>query len=267
MFELPVLTRPPRLKHSFSRISTFAEQCELRYALDAVMPRTPSSPEQARGTHVHAMAEAVARELCREPPSGLTAALEAGAAVAGPIEGDTKDLYLSRLAVFFAAHLPQRGSIEFWVDALRAPDGRDAQKFLARPWCGKVDLVAVDGEGQLICDFKTVSGPRNMKTASQAQRSLQLGSYCLATGQKRAAFVYLHPYHDLTVVKVKFSDGELNKMFDRLVVYCRTAEKRWETGGWSVAPPDHPLCSSKWCPWWSSCGGTGKGVAELVAGL
>lgn len=263
------LERPGRWRGSFSRYDTFLSNCELRAALDAKTPRSPESPAQARGSHVHDLAECLAKmrlsgELCAD------AIRQAVATTDGPLAIATATSYADRLVPFLNSCDPAEDGIERWFEGI-AWQGA----WLELPFVGKVDLVShntpaiacrtpdeVDLDVPSVWDYKTISNAQRIKQHWQARRSLQLKTYCLATGVSRAGFVYLQKHGDPTYVWVDFSEEELTSTFRMLQYTERTIEHRWEHGGWGLSSPDNALCSSKWCPHWKACMGSSTGPTQ-----
>lgn len=255
---IPTLDPPEKLRHSFSRISTFDDICELRYALDAITPRSPSSEAQLRGTHVHDVAEKAAKEMLLG--AAPAAALQTAAHfVEGPLSEAELAPYLERLELFFHDRFPQRGSVEFWFRDFEWR-GEKASEILRMPWCGKIDLMTTE---DVVCDYKTIGNWGRRKNEHEARKSLQLLVYCLSQGVRKASFVWLNPKFPLDVTTVEFTDAELEAGFYRLIRICQTIEHRWEHGGWAMNP-DSGLCSKKWCDHFAACQGCGLNIEEIV---
>lgn len=274
-------------RHSFSALNEFSDVCERRYAYNALIGEFRSSPEMERGTHVHAALEAVARRMTAE--DGQTPLDAAGAVAAvkdappvGVLAPEALTGYLDRALPVFEHLHPMMGRVEEWF--------RDAGGFEV---VGKIDLVSkwaptADGDGKLlghtenlcVIDYKTTGSSFFIPTPLQAQRSLQLRLYCLATGARRAGYVYFLPSGPPILRVATFSEQDLVLTRRWLSGTIRVIEHRWKTAAemvregpgqlisgpkgdfdvsvFALARPGHPFCGEK-CEHWTRCIGKEQG--------
>lgn len=246
MIEIPILTKPESLRNSFSRFDTFS-RCELCYALDAILPRTPSTPAQARGSHVHDLYEFLARRRLQGRIWADETLWEEVLEVEGPLSENARRVYVDKIRPWLSEQ--RIVSAEEWIRGIRWGEERLAQTF-----AGKIDLVTETEDGeQTVWDYKTIGNSRKIKAKWEANRSLQLRIYCLATGARRAGFIYLQKTKPPVVVCVEFTDEELAATFTWLRTQEDVIEQRWREGGWALSSPESALCSAKWCPHWELC--------------
>jgi hypothetical protein len=252
--------KPKRINHSFSRVNTFSEICELRYAYDLIHPETEESFALARGSHVHTIAEVIAQGA-----STHDAVLAASTRGHNAIGQDAALAYAKQIKLALKAWKPRR--IEEWF--------RSVGDVL---FIGKIDLeglvnlaeVGLSEEEQwepAINDWKTTASTRNCKQQWEAERSLQLQIYCAARGVRVAGFTYLFQ-SSFRQVFVRFTDEQIERCLSWLEKQTVTIEGRWgecwpnvppesdgyiNTDEFSLARFDHPLCCKAYCRHWDRC--------------
>lgn len=259
MQELPVILPPGTVRLSYSRVSTFAEICELRYALDAVMPRTPSSKQQLQGTHVHDTFEAfVRRKLAGESWEDIHKDMLLSE-IPGSLMEDRQLAYVKQIWPWLSSAEP--ASAEQWFECIAHPDTKETL-----PLVGKIDLICNNTPGlkegdedkPSVWDYKTTGRVENVKREWQIRKALQVITYALATGITRVGYAYVWPGKEPDVAYVDLDNEILCRVFDWYKVTAANIEKRWKDGGWGLAAIDHTLCSRKWCPHWDACQGGGN---------
>lgn len=258
---------PPR--HSYSRISTFAE-CERRFLHEAITPDSFDSDPIKLGHHVHEALEWVARLMTQ----GIAAEEAVATVVANPPEGflglPALEDYLQRALPVLQTIKPV--SAEEWF--------RDIGPL---KMVGKIDLVSSctpEGEERpCVLDWKTTGSPHKAFMLESSMRSsLQLKIYCLAKGCVDAGYAFLFPTGPVRVKTIRYTKPELEVARRWLggtmeVIQGRWAEARssaerspeanglltgpdgrvYDSKVFSLATPSYPFCSAKWCPFWDKC--------------
>jgi hypothetical protein len=250
------VSRPKRIQESFSRVNTFSEICELRYAFDYLYPETEQSFALLRGSHVHAIAEHMSNGA-----STRDAVLEA-AEKHSAIGHDTALAYANQIKAALAAWRPRQ--VEQWFRSVGNV-----------PFIGKIDLEGLVNLAELglsdkeewepaINDWKTTSSTRNCKQKWEAERSLQLQIYCAARGVRVAGFTYLFQ-SSFRQVFVRFTDEQIEQCVAWVARQCATIKGKWEhrehvptvdeidLERFSLARYDHPLCCKDHCRHWGRC--------------
>lgn len=258
---------------SFSRLDTFA-MCPLRYAWDEICGSYPSTPAQLQGTQVHEFLQDAANGVIR----GNAWSEGAFAYPCGPLSLDMLEDYYARALPFLECFIPK--DTEVWFS-----------EAAGLPIRGKIDLLSdttpltsemgtlVPGliKEPCVVDYKTIGNPNRTKTSAEVRRSLQLRIYCLATGIRRAGFVYLPPKTDVTGVFLCFSKEELEVTRRWLERTFEVIKAKWQRffrlsspvefgdefpdesvigadwSVWNLAHPDNFLCQEKYCVHWSKC--------------
>lgn len=239
----------PHKHHSFSRLSTFSEICERRYALDALDPEPFSSPAIERGSHVHAAVEAYcrARIAGSDDPVGAAQRANANRTLPGrakyALSQEAIDDYLVRLEPALSQIAPT--AAEKWF--------RDCAGL---PIVGKIDILGRRAGDDVVVDLKTTSNPARILGEGEALRSLQLQIYALAAGVRTAGFIFVMPVGRPVEVFVTFSEEQLEISKNWLRAELDVVDSRWKGDGleaFSLARRGHPLCSEKWCRHWKNC--------------
>jgi hypothetical protein len=246
MIEIPVLPeRPPRLRHSFSRIDQFSSNCELQYMLDALFGSWEDTPATLRGSHVHSALEQAALQVL----DGATW-LQAMQAAPDLVPEDKRYLEDEELEGYLARALPV---VRLWTPISTEGWFDDCGGL---PICGRIDGVYKDEDGEFVLDFKTTGRPDRIKDAWQAKRGMQLAIYCLATGLRRAKYLWFLPAGDAVLTEVEFTEQELARKLYWLEKQIDIIEHRWSNGGWALSRPDNGLCSKSWCKYFGDCIGS-----------
>ena len=255
-------------------MNQFTSLCERQYAWGCLEGKWVDSRASLIGKQVHAAFELLVQGMD-------LAALK----TPGPLPGKQLLSYLNRFAPIAQGLKPRPGGIEQWFEKLR-----DGTKFV-----GKIDLVSettplfnehgiFTGEflyEPCVIDFKTTANPRKIPSLDEARKSLQTRIYSLATNVKRAGFIYFLPTAESLPRGIfpTFSEASLRLTERWLRDTLATIEQRWENydrpaqeGGegikeFSLARPDHPLCSEKWCPYWKRCLGKDTNAAFIFGSL
>jgi hypothetical protein len=270
---------------SFTRIDTFSN-CPRQYAEDVIAGPTPSTPAMERGSHLHNCLEVAAKKWleldCPSPGQAWAKALDliSSAPPEGVLSQQEIESYLRRASDVVGPLIPVKGGVEAWFDDVGVAHGLPLL-----PIRGKIDLISETGlltsemarafdvvDGPAVIDYKTISGEHKIKTSWEARRSMQLKIYCLATGLKRAGFVYFPPKSECRAMFVEFSDEDLQtahrwltKTLDAMLECWRrffrcyvqwgetinSENRNWEA--WPLAHPDWYLCSPKWCGHYDNC--------------
>lgn len=259
--------------NSFSRINTFTE-CERKHALDSLY-RTPSTPAMERGTHVHEALELVG--LQQAEGLGPNAAVDFALAnlPEGPVEPEELAGYVERCRPWFQRLKPVGVEQRFEsVDGLPIVGYIDYHSSTAPvvPRFAREATETVDEP--FVLDYKTVGKLRKVEEVERnvrfGRKPLQLAIYCLATGARRAGFLFLFPSPASPPhpVFVEFTDEELAQARGWLEQQVEVIESRWtsaahlceiarevkfDVSGFALASPDYPWCSAKWCPHWDKC--------------
>lgn len=263
MIELPTIEKPARWppNHSFSSLKTFSEICERRYALDRHLPWT-DTPNTLRGSQIHDALEWISNHL-----------------FTGAVEDSVDEVYAAAIRAF-AAPAPEGARRERVLDADALAEWLnrtrsvwdiftpcEAEYWIRKtipgaewPLVGKVDLradmlVRDASEAQVIVDWKSVNNMSRVPTEREFYHSLQPRTYSWATGIRRVAFVFFSQHHDAQIVQATFDDADIAWTELWLSETARALERRWEHGGWRLAPLGHGLCSERWCPHWEKCRG------------
>lgn len=265
---------------SFTRFDTFA-RCPRQYAEDVISGPTPSTVAMERGSHLHNAFEAAAKLRLAHPDwewdTCVTRIKEAPPE--GVLSQNELESYLSRALPILKGLTPVVGGVEAWFDAVGPACGLPPL-----PVRGKIDLISAtvwDCSEQArpyailkeagVVDYKTISGERRIKTSWEARRSMQLRIYCLATGLRRAGFVYLPPKDEARAIFVEFTDELLEqahrwiRITSDVMLSCwsRFAGKEVTWGdeiqpigdwtAWPLSHSDNMLCSAKWCKHFDNC--------------
>jgi len=260
---------PPPLpkNHSFSRLSTFSEICERRYAYDCLRPQKPSTAlarSWARGSQVHATIEHLCKrwfelkdwgEVYNEYNDDVTPFIE------GPLDPQQMWGYMARLRPYLEQTTPLEVEKRFCeIDGL--------------PVVGKIDLISatiplVDAyrgvpsggsvKGLCVIDWKTLGAGKKGKSNYEAHESLQLQLYSLASEIPTAAFVYLPMNAKVYSAQAQFTPEELARIKRWLETQDKTIRCRWEDydnigfDAFSLASRECFLCTEKWCQHWNEC--------------
>lgn len=271
------MTNPKR--HSYSRISTFAEICERQHALDALKGQWRESLASRKGQQVHDAFERAAALKRGGRSADVAVSIVKGEAIPKGAPLDAKGLagYLDRFEPILGALTPL--AEEQWFRSL--PN--------VAPIVGKIDLVSgsmpqFDEYGRFtgekepvrcVVDYKTTSNPRAMKSFEEARKSLQLQIYCLADGCRTAGFLYFLPSGDPRGVFVTFEDSELAHARRWLRDTIEVIDNRWKQAAaegsdaespvldkdgkpydvtpFALAKMGHPLCTAKHCDFYDEC--------------
>lgn len=244
----------PLKRPSFSTFDTFS-WCERQAFLRCLVPMKPTAALE-RGKKVHKWLES-----CLNGE--------------GDVCGEFYDIY---------QNLEKAGVL----DALQPKEVEVRSRELSwrgstLPWSAVIDLVSgttpvPDSSGQkvvasepqaCVIDWKTISNSRRIKSPQQARRSLQLRSYCILKDVRDAGFIYILPSGKIHMTMVQFEDRDLDQAFEWIRQTSDIWGERWgalgtrkeeeidQFGGWdvvfSMAPPDHPLCSKQWCQFYRTC--------------
>jgi hypothetical protein len=248
----------PLKRNSYSFWNTFFSLCQRRAFLDAKFPDQKKSAALERGIRIHNMLEALGKEAIGTGDWEF--------ARHGRKLGEEEARYYKALedSGILAALKPIE--VEQWIHELKF-EGETL------PWVGKIDLVSattpnmkgktVEVLGEpCIVDWKTINSSARILSPWQAQRSLQLRVYSLATGIPVAGFVYLLPSGQVTSVFSRFTTEELKVTWTWLKANHAVLQARWaqlddDHGNWeevfSLAPIDNPLCCKQWCPHFQRC--------------
>lgn len=255
---------------SASRLTDWI-RCERYTALQALTGVWKDSPATLLGRRVHRALEHVGKQLLSQMELGAT------------IERVAQEIpscasYVRRARPVFEHLTPTVVEKRF--------SELDKTKF-----GGVIDLVSSSSpkfgadrallpEGEeipCILDWKTTGNPaRAAVTMDSIRHNLQLQVYSLYTGISRAGLVFFYPDADAPVrgALVDFTPRDLARARNWLRMTIRAsrirfeaAEKRvltqfedeleivegYDLSGFSLARPDDPLCSAKWCPYFGEC--------------
>ena len=279
-------------KPSFSAIDTFG-RCPRQYAEGIIRGRGPESKAMLRGTHLHACLEEAAKHkldhdctwreaidaILEAPPDGI---------LSQPVLED----HLERVFPIVSQLEPSLGGVELWFDVVGP-----AADLPELPICGKIDLISevalkvseqarpyASEEDPCLVDYKAISNERRIKASYEARRSMQFKIYALATGIRRAGFVYLTPKDECRAMFVELTEDDLRIAYRYLTMQLESMLSCWERFLWPVRPrgsgpltwgmevddiendleyanwsawnlshPDNFLCSSKWCDFHEHC--------------
>ena len=215
-------------KHSYSRLSTFAEKCERCHAFDAFTPWKGSLASR-RGTHVHDCMEAMGKlmiagktwdeardEVLEKPP-------------AGEYKLDKIRSYINRGAAVLRVLEPT--ATEKWFD-----------KHSDYPLLtGKIDLISgvtpitdsmgniVDSRpGRCILDYKTTSSSAYIKSEQEAKLSLQTLIYALIEDCPTTGYIWFLPSGKARATIVEFDERALEIASRTLIDLMRVIDDRWE---------------------------------------
>jgi PD-(D/E)XK nuclease superfamily protein len=157
------------------------------------------------------------------------------------------------------------------VDALpvaKGPRGPRVEEWGERYTC-KIDYISTrlpvvkDGElvgvepGLCVLDWKTVGGKRR-RGQDDVDHSPQLALYCIETGAHHAAFVEIprDSTQPLNIVAAEFTDLDLRRWGQFLDAQFGAMQSRGpDESQFKLAERGHPLCSPRFCPYWSRCPG------------
>jgi hypothetical protein len=249
--------RPKR--HSITRLNTFAEICERRYALECFEP-WKDTPDSLRGKAIHDALETMIVAYLVDH-CGWEAALNKA------LESDYTGLVKIRVQHALERVLPilkhtKPIATEEWFEGEIRAD-----------FCGKIDYVSAstpvtDATGKVIdslaapciLDFKTLKPGKSGLEVWQARRTLQLRAYAAVKGINTAGYVYIPWTDPAYVTLVRFSDAELDATERWIDAQCEVINRRWaqskdksDLSQWALSAPGHFLCNDKWCPFWSQC--------------
>lgn len=125
---------------------------------------------------------------------------------------------------------------------------------------GYIDIIDGSNNQKTIIDLKVV---KRGKTDKDAQNSLQLGLYSVATGIMNVGFDSLvkKKEPEVRLARATLTKGDHSWISE---VVSTTADAI-EAGVFPKAPLDSWLCTEKWCEHWDDC--RGKHLTIAVAGL
>lgn len=212
---------------------------------EALKEDSPAKPYAALGTVEHFILQDGMRAKFPGPSKDFAPTPDEVTQAASLFGGDVKAMYASatasaRLAL---AHVPKLPPGVYWL-AEPTVDGGE----LCPP--GHIDLIASDNS--IICDLKTTS---RKVTKLKRAALIQLASYCLATGARKARAIYVDSLAAswCTPIDIDFNEdleaSVLLEMLPKLVGYWR---------GETLHDTAYPMilsdaCSDDFCPYVGAC--------------
>lgn len=112
--------------------------------------------------------------------------------------------------------------------------------------------------GLCVIDHKVVFS-RRRRSQGDTDNSPQLALYAVETGANHAAYLEIpRDGAPINVIVAEFQDDELRRWASYLDAQFKAMNSRGEDESqYRLAERGHPLCSPRWCPYWSRCVGGG----------